>query len=40
MAQNKSNSLDIRKAEVKQSVESLDNMIRAEYNTTYNFLNN
>lgn len=35
MTLSKSTLLDIRKAEVKQSVESLDNMIRAEYNTTY-----
>lgn len=38
MTQGKNTALDIRNIEVKKSVESLDNMIRAEYNTTYNFL--
>ena len=38
MTQGKSTALDIRNIDVKKSVESLDNMIRAEYNTTYNFL--
>ena len=38
MTQSKNITLDIRKAEVKSCVEKLDNIIRAEYNTTSNFL--
>lgn len=31
-------NLRIRNTEVAHSVEDLDNLIRAEYNTTHNFL--